>query len=40
MINVNENKPITLDEMTLLYFNLNLSKNIDENDIDYLYTYY
>lgn len=40
MINVNENKPITLDEMTLLYFNLNLSKNINDQDIDYLYTYY
>lgn len=40
MINVNENKPITLDEMTLLYFNLNLSKNINDQDIDCLYTYY
>lgn len=40
IMNVSANRPMTLYEMTLLYFNLNLSKNINDQDIDYLYTYY
>lgn len=37
MINVNENKPITLDEMTLLYINLDLVRHVDKDIVEYLY---
>ena len=37
ILNVNNGKPITLDEMTLLYINLDLSNDFNENDFDYYY---
>lgn len=35
ILNVNNGKPITLDEMTLLYMNLDLVKNIDDDIAEY-----
>ena len=37
ILNVNNGKPITLDEMTLLYINLDLSNDFNEENFGYYY---
>lgn len=37
IMNVSANRPMTLDEMTLLYINLDLVRHVDKDIVEYLY---